>query len=81
MNFCCLQASRKGPEGATAPRAFYQHGCVSVVFLFPFLSALFVKISYSLPSISNSLQLADLTVKKRPGTSSRIEIHFALFNH
>ncbi len=27
------------------------------------------------------LQLADLTVSKRPGTSNRIEIHFAVFNH
>ncbi len=25
--------------------------------------------------------LADLTVGKRPGTSNRIEIHFAVFNH
>ena len=25
--------------------------------------------------------LADLTVSKRPGTSNRIEIHFAVFNH
>ncbi len=25
--------------------------------------------------------LADLTVRKRPGTSNRIEIHFAVFNH
>ena len=24
---------------------------------------------------------ADLTVSKRPGTSYRIEIHFAVFNH
>ncbi len=24
---------------------------------------------------------ADLTVSKRPGTSNRIEIHFAVFNH
>ncbi len=25
--------------------------------------------------------LADLSVSKRPGTSNRIEIHFAVFNH
>ena len=25
--------------------------------------------------------LADLTVSKRPGTSNRIEIHFAVVNH
>ena len=25
--------------------------------------------------------LADLTVSKRPGTSGRTEIHFAVFNH
>ncbi len=25
--------------------------------------------------------LADLAVSKRPGTSNRIEIHFAIFNH
>ena len=25
--------------------------------------------------------LADLTVGKKPGTSNRIEIHFAVFNH
>ena len=27
------------------------------------------------------VQLADLTVSKRPGTGNRIEIHFAIFNH
>ena len=29
----------------------------------------------------NAVELADLTVSKRPGTSYRIKIHFAVFNH
>ena len=29
----------------------------------------------------SSIYAADLTVSKRPGTSNRIEIHFAVFNH
>ncbi len=33
------------------------------------------------PCILFAFILADLTVSKRPGTSNRIEIHFAVFNH
>ena len=41
----------------------------------------FVYITDFTASLINEYYLADLTVSKRPGTSNRIEIHFAVFNH
>ncbi len=41
----------------------------------------FVYITDFTASLIKEYYLADLTVSKRPGTSNRIEIHFAVFNH
>ena len=44
------------------------------------LDSLMTAVSILRSSIDHRLLPADLTVSKRPGTSFRIEIHFAVFN-
>ena len=61
----------------------YQPGA-SCIKLLRWLVIVRIHLNFSkLPILETTVKcfLADLTVSKRPGTSYRIEIHFAVVNH
>ena len=75
--YCNMFVSRMCLIQRIAPSKIYNTNLLACA-RYVGLQAIF---SLCLHFVSSSLKSpADLTVSKRPGTSSRIEIHFAVFN-